>query len=114
MIITVQMPTGTATLGVAEGLLVFDGEQFVEPAHAAYLELFAIPVEALSAGFMSLAVTLSAAVKIKAVVIGVDPTVVPVTDPSVVVAIDPTDGQCVCGITCSGTDIRFAVVKPEN
>jgi hypothetical protein len=114
MIITVQLPNGTATLGVAEDLLVFDGEQFVDPTNAAYLELFSIPVEALSSGFSSLAVTLSAAVRLRANVLGLDPTVVPVTDPSVVIAVDPSDGKCICGITCAGTNLRFVIVKPEN
>lgn len=30
---------------------------------------------------------------------------------NVVTSADPSDGQCVCGITCSGTDLSYVVVQ---
>jgi hypothetical protein len=30
---------------------------------------------------------------------------------NVIVAVDPTDGVCQCGITCNGTNISYAVVQ---
>jgi hypothetical protein len=30
---------------------------------------------------------------------------------NVIVAYDPTNGQCVCGVTCSGPDLSYVVVK---
>lgn len=30
---------------------------------------------------------------------------------SVIVEPDPASGQCVCGVTCSGTDLSYVVVK---
>jgi hypothetical protein len=30
---------------------------------------------------------------------------------NVITAADPSDGQCVCGVTCSGTDLSYVVVQ---
>lgn len=30
---------------------------------------------------------------------------------NVITATDPSNGQCVCGVTCSGTDLSYVVVK---
>lgn len=114
MRITVQLPTGTATLDVADDVLVFNGEAYVQPKHAMYLELYSLPVNALSKPMQGLADMLHTQVSIKAKVVGIDPVVVPVSDPSVIQVPDPAEGMCICGITCAGTDIRFAVVQPEN
>jgi hypothetical protein len=114
MRITVQMPVGTATLDVADNVLVFNGEAYVQPSQALYLDLYTLPVAAVSAPILGLSQALSALVSIRAKVLSLDPTIVPYTDPSIVQAPDPSGGMCVCGVTCSGTDIRFAVVQQEN
>lgn len=30
---------------------------------------------------------------------------------NVITAVDPSGGQCVCGVTCSGTDLSYVIVK---
>lgn len=115
MIITVLMPGNhKAILDVADGFLVFDGQYFVEPYYSSYVELYTLPVYALSLEYRDqLPVALQASVRIRALVINKDPTQVPDTDPSLVVELDPASGQCVCGLTCNGTDLRFVTVYPE-
>lgn len=116
MFITLLMPNGsTASLGVADNTLVFDGSEFIRPADLKYAMLYALPVSARSVPYKDLdAQTLSAAVRIRALVQGVDPTETLVTDPSLVAEPDPVEGQCICGLTCNGTELRFAVVQLEN
>lgn len=114
MIITALMPGGgSASLGVAENTLVYDGQEFLSPDKVKYLELYTLPVQALSAKYRTPQEFLHAAVRIRALVINRDPTVVPDTDPSVVAEVDPSGGQCICGITCQGTDLRFVIVTVE-
>jgi len=116
MIITVLLPSGAqATLGVAENTLVFNGQDFVTPEDLQYAELYTVPVQALSMPYRQLSsLMLSTMVKIKALVTAKDPTVVPTTDTQLVAADDPTLGQCLCGLTCSGVDLRFVTVSVES
>lgn len=116
MLITVTMPDGSsATLAVGANTLVFDGQTFLEPQLLTYAELYGLPVSAQSVPYKEIpAQVLSTAVRIRAKVLGVDPTDEPVTDPKLVTQPDPTNGQCICGLTCNGTELRFAVVQLEN
>lgn len=115
MLITAQLPAGgAAVFGVADGTLVFDGSEFVKPQSLTYAELYGVPVNAQSMPYKELpAQVLSAAVKIRARVLNVDPTEAP-TDPTLVTVADPLGGECICGLTCNGTELRFVVVQLEN
>lgn len=114
MIITALTPgNASLQLDVADGLLVFDGRSFVEPSKLSYIELYTLPVEALSAEHRDLVEPLLTRALMRALVVGKNPQSVPDTDPSVIVAPDPPDGNCVCALTCSGTDLRFVTVYPE-
>ena len=112
MLITALLPDGRSVqLGVAENTLVFDGLSFANPSDVSWIELYTIPVSAMSMPYKDvLSQALTAEVRIRASVLEIDNTVVPVTDPSVVASLDPSNGECICGITCNGTDIRFANV----
>jgi hypothetical protein len=116
MLLTVQLPSGaTAQLAVAPNTLVFDGEGFNQPWAIDYAELYSFPVSAPSMPYKEFpSQVLSTAVRIKARVLNVDNTDESTTDPSLVTQPDPSEGQCICGLTCSGTEIRFAVVQLEN
>lgn len=115
MLITVQLPTGdTAILGTGDGMLVFDGSEFVSPQSLKYVELYGVPVSAYSTPYKEVpAQVLSTATRIRALVLGTDPTAAPL-DPSIVSAMDPSGGQCICGLTCNGTELRFVAVQLEN
>lgn len=116
MLITVMLPSGgTASLGIGDDVLVFNGQEFKDPKNLRYVELYGLPVNAKSMPFEGFpSQTLSAAVRIRAKVISIDADTVADTDPSLVTRTDPSGGQCICGLTCNGTDIRFAVVQLEN
>jgi hypothetical protein len=116
MIITVLLPSGnTATLDVADNVLVFDGSEFLTPKTGSYVMLYALDVAALSMPFKDVAAQpLLAAVKIRSIVKSVDNTSVLVTDPLLVAAPDPSGGLCICGITCAGTDLAFVKVQVTN
>jgi hypothetical protein len=104
----------TVTLDVADNYLVFNGNEFVNPSYLSYIELYTMPIAALSAEHRDIVVGLQADVKIKALVISKSSVSVPVTDPSVVAEPDPANGECICGLTCNGTSLRFVTVTPEN
>lgn len=116
MILTLLMPNmRTATMDVADGVLVFNGDEFVRAAHLQYAELYIAPVEALSLNYKGLpALQLLTSVRYLARVIGSNPTQVIETDPQLVAVPDPSNGMCVCGITCQGTELQFVTVHTEN
>jgi len=115
MLITVQLPNGTASLAVADNTLVFDGFDFKTPSELKYAELYSLPVAAQSVPYKDVPEqVLLTAVRIRALVTNVDATSEPTTDPSLEAVPDPSNGQCVCGLTCNGTELRFAVVQLEN
>lgn len=112
MLITVLTPSGNqVNLAIADNTLVFDGLEFKEPQDLKYVELYGVPVEASTVPYKELPQqTLMTAVRIKAIVLGTDPTEASLTDPQVVSVSDPSMGQCICGLTCAGTDLRFVTV----
>lgn len=114
MIITALMPGNVQiALDVADGFLVFDGREFVNPQYLSYIELYTLPVTALSAEHRNITLALETSVRIRALVISKNSTSVPVTDPAVIAEPDPTGGECICGLTCKGTDLRFVTVTTE-
>jgi hypothetical protein len=112
MFITVQLPDGLQKqMGIADNTLVYDGYEFKEPSDLVYAMLYAVDTPALSVPYKEVpAEQLSVAQRIRAKVVGKDPQQSPTSDGSLVVAADPTDGVCLCGLTCTGTEIRFAKV----
>lgn len=115
MIIRAQMPDGSiAVLDVADNTLVYDGQEFKAPSSLKYVEVYALPVEALTTNYKEVVESIQTYASTKALVINVDPTSVPDSDPLLTTALDPSGGQCVCGLTCTGTDIRFVVVTVET
>lgn len=116
MIITALLPGGTQVeLTIAPDTLVYNGDVFVNPSYLTYIELYTIPVDALTLPFREQQeMALQTSVRIKALVISRNSTVVPTTDPAVVAVPDPSLGQCICGLTCTGTDLRFVTVTVET
>lgn len=113
MILTVLMPDQSqVNVTVADDTLVFDGMDFLEPERIKYVVLYKMPVAAVSLPFDDIAsVLLSASVRIRALVLNrfLNPYVG--TDPKVVVVPKPVEGdQCVCFVTCKGTELRFVQV----
>lgn len=112
MLITALLPDGQQVqLGIAQNTLVFDGTAFKSPSDISWIQLYTIPVAAVSMPYKDvLSQALVAQVTIRAIITEITDTVSPTTDPRVVSEADPAEGECVCGVTCNGTDIRFANV----
>lgn len=118
MLITVLLPSGKqAQLQIADTDLIYDGQQFVAPQLAHYVELYTVPVTALSLPFNAQGLTnvLTTTVRWVVLVLGSEPLANAVTDPSAVIAPNPNpSGDCVCFVTCAGTELRFIRVIAEN
>jgi hypothetical protein len=115
MKVTALMPDrSTAVLDVAEGSLVYDGHNFVSPLIAQFIALYSVPVDAVSLPHRDVILQLQTQTCIGAKVVEVDAAPAASTDPSVIAQPDPSGGICICGLTCTGTDLRFAVVTLEN
>jgi hypothetical protein len=113
MLITVLMPDQTKMqLEVAPTDLVFDGTDFVSPSKAKYVMLYQMPTSALSLAFDDIAVqTLLASTNVQAQVLDRTDDTATQTDPTVVAVPDPSDGDCVCLVNCSGTQLGFVSVQ---
>lgn len=117
MLITVLMPDGRVVdLQVADTDLIYNGQGFVAPKDAEYVELYSVPTQALTVPFNAqhLITQLSTQTHIVARVLGYDLIASAVTSPEIVAAVGPSDGQCVCFVTCSGTELRFIKVQVEE
>ncbi len=115
MIITVLLPSGDkALMDVADNVLVYDGSEFTVPTVNKYVMLYTLAVSALSAPYKDTVLALQTAVQIRAMVTAIDQSSVPDTDPSLVSTPDPSEGLCICGITCAGTDLTFVAVTIDN
>lgn len=111
MILTVLLPDGSqAELAIADATLVYDGQQFLNPENAYYVALYSVPVEAVSTEYRGFTEDLTAYQSWKCSVVNRDPQTVVDTDPRAIVQPDPALGECICGITCQGTEIRYAQV----
>jgi len=114
-ILTVQLVDGQGTLNVADNTLVYNGKAFVDPSDAFFVALYAMPIDALSLPFETLpAQTLVTQQAQLAWVLSYLATAEPTTDPSLVVQPDPANGQCVCGVTCQGTQLSYVKVTTES
>lgn len=111
--ITVYLPDQSlGILNVADGVLVYDGTNFVEPDVAKYVGLYDVPVSALTLEYKNLIDALLVSQQVKAEVKEYDPQIVPTSDPDIIVAPNPSP-TCVCFITCSGTRIAYVKVIKE-
>jgi hypothetical protein len=111
MILTALMPDqSTVGVDVPDGQLIYDGRSFMWPLDAQWVALYTVPTEAESADYKDVVLALATNQYIRAKVMHppptstLDPTISPKVQP------DPANGECVCGITCAGTNIRFAKV----
>ena len=114
MLITVLMPDQTRMqLEVAPSDLVFDGTGFVPPSKANYVMIYQVPTSAMSLAFDGIAVqTLLSATAVQAQILDRTDDAATQTDPTVVAVPDPSDGDCVCLVNCSGTQLGFVSVQP--
>jgi hypothetical protein len=114
MIINAMTVTGTAQLQVDSGSLVWDGTSFVDPTEATYVMLVTVVPTLISPNIYP--VTVQAPIPSGLTVTGTYLCVVTSIDPAItsgntVVAVaDPLNGQCLCGITCTGTQIATPAV----
>ena len=113
MLITVVLPDqSTPVLTIADTDLIYDGQDFLAPWAARYVELYQLPVSALSLPFDDIqSQGLVADVRIKAFITSRLPGGLPPTDPQVVSATDTSYGNCVCFVTCSGTKLTYVKVE---
>ncbi len=107
-------------LKVDDGYLVFDGQEFVYPQDAKYVMLVTQPTNVVYNTptpveydqFVQY-VQLTMRNKWVAKVISWSATT-PTGDPDVVEASDPLDGECLCGITCLGTNLSYVRVYEDT
>lgn len=115
MILIVLMPDQRQVqINVADDVLIFDGTDFVDPARIKYVSLYSIPVESMSVPFDGLASQrlMTAAHVIALVVNRFAYTGLPNSPKLETVAV-PNEGQCICLVTCKGTDLSFVNVHTE-
>lgn len=110
--LTVLLPNGkTVGLIVADDTLVYDGSQFKSPNTLKYAMLYAVPVEAMALPFKTVpSRPLSVQQHTRAEVIGIDPIPATPTDPSLISEPDPSNGVCICFVTCQGTHLSYVQV----
>jgi len=109
-ILVVELPNGTqSTLRIADNTLVYDGSRFVEPIDAKYVSLYDVPV-GVPIGFGISQQVAQTASYISAAVVAFNPVSVIATDANVQAEPDPSNGLCICFITCKGTWISFVQV----
>lgn len=111
MIITAIYLGMSIQLSVDDGFLVYDGVQFVEPASAKTVMLVhttGVSVVGNTYDIQNsspIPVGLTIYNQYVCTVTSVTPgTLVSVFQP--VTSSDPTGGNCICGITCSGTEVQ--------
>lgn len=103
-VLTLIVPQGQAMVNVEDGVLVFDKTgNWVPVDIATYVTL----VETYSHNADK---QLLIGATLIAKVIDITPAFT-VTDPNVLVQEDPSGGQCVCLITCQGTNISYIKVN---
>lgn len=111
-ILTAVMPNQTRVqLAVAEGALVFDGSNFVEPARARQVALLNTQETPAVVAIKGVPAMLGFKGTVLAGVVGYDPMSEPSTDSALVSATDPSNGLCICGITCKGTNVAYVQVN---
>lgn len=98
-------------LDVQTGELVYDGRDFQDPSktqfvslHEAYSEGDTIPfpesVHCIVTSYLRLNVIDRVAVANSS------------SDPRLILAEDPTNGECICGITCDGIRLAYVEIRP--
>lgn len=113
MQLRVYLPTNSIGIfNIADGDLVYDGSEFILPQNAKYIELYDVPVNALSLEYKNVVEMLTVSQVISACVIDYLPVSVPATDPQVIVEPNPSS-SCVCGITCNGMNLSYVKVTVE-
>lgn len=102
-------------LAIADNALLFDGKQFVKPSEARYVWLIQTDVAVFdSPGPLPVdewqqRLSLTMENGFQCEIIGVGGPVIPGDD--VVSIPDPNNGECLCGVTCLGTEVQFVVVN---
>lgn len=107
----VDLPNQTSVaVVVAENTLVYDGHHFVVPEEALTVQLVTMPVDALTLPYETLAarqlVTDTAVIARVVAYTGYGT----VSSVNLIVQPDPSNGECVCMITCQGTDLSYVQV----
>lgn len=108
----IETPSGRAVLDVPADHLILSGQDWVLPGSADYITVRAAPVaytykpwRLTSLAELEATQTVKAKVLNARVVSAVE-HVLPVD-----LVADPTDGQCICGVTCLGPNLRYVQVK---
>lgn len=99
--IQVLLNDTTAVFEVYDDELVFDGSQFIKPENASYIQVLAY-------GYADVPDGLSRFKLLK--VLNVETVVGTEPSQDVVVEVDPSNGECVCGLTCHGTNLKYVQV----
>jgi hypothetical protein len=111
---TVRIGNQQLTLDVPSGELVLYDGVFVDPSTAPAITLAAVDVDA---SFTPFGKTTAEPLTIKqqrqvAICSAEDIPDSEVQPSPIVIAPDPSDGECICGITCAGTNLRYVQVVP--
>lgn len=115
MLIDLILPNGPVSdVPVADDALIFTGSEFRTPKVGNYMMLLSVPVHAQTIPFSEVSTAfLIADYKYLALITAVNPVPETTTDPQVVSAVDPSNGVCICGITCIGTELQYVKVTNE-
>lgn len=100
-------------LDVRNDELVYDGREFREPEKTQFVSLHESPsvgdtmpfpesVHCMVTGYLRLSVLDREQVQAGS------------SDPRLILAEDPTDGICICGITCDGVRLSYVKIQPAT
>lgn len=112
MLISLKLPDGELTgVEVADDVLVYNGSEFVNIKDAKYVVLYHVPVSAYTQPFRDLATSLIVAnYYVRALVTSKVESPVTTTDPLLVSVADPSGGECICFVTCNGTNLSYVKI----
>lgn len=102
---------GELVVAIEDDALVFDGYKYVRPEHASYATVYEGPILSPTREFYISPMNVYTSFERRLRVLNVEPAGVGPFDPlDVVTAVDPSDGECICLLTCRGTQLSYVVV----
>jgi hypothetical protein len=103
---------GLQYLDIPDGDLVYDGREFGEPSKVKYVALAMSSVNGETLPFVEPSTNIAANAYMRLNVVSRSTVSVATPNPDLILIEDPAEGQCMCGLTCTGTRLSYVQVLP--